>query len=252
MQKHLNSNHLIIKNLEKAYSDVYRGESLGNQELRTRIDHAVDRYEFLVWKVTKGDRVLDVGCGNGFVLYNLRYKFKELCGIELSEGRAEITKRTLEGLNHDIRIGAFEIGTEWPDDYFDCIITADTIEHVIDVRGFLKECFRILKPEGSIIIATPNVAKLRNRIRLLIGRFPSTAAPNEGIDTRNNEQLLDGGHVHYFTFRMLKLLLEESGFIGFRKFGIGRFKIIHAIWPTLLSGSVAITAIKQNISGNHL
>ena len=56
---------------------------------------------------------------------------------------------------------------------------------------------------------------------MLFGRFPGTAFGNEGLDTRKGESLIDAGHIHYVTFRALKLLAKEAGFKQELKVGIG-------------------------------
>ena len=75
----------------------------------------------------------------------------------------------------------------------------------------------------------------------MIGRFPSTSQPNEGI---GNDILFDGGHLHYFTYRSLRIVLEKAGFQMIKKIGYGTFGKIHNIYPTLLSGGVQWVAQK--------
>jgi hypothetical protein len=55
------------------------------------------------------------------------------------------------------------------------------------------------------------VAKYTRRVKLLFGRFPSTASRNEGLITYEGQpvDLHDEGHLHYFTHRSLRLLLTQ-------------------------------------------
>ena len=156
----------------------------------------------------------------------------------------ENARKALKGFNHEILIAEFDQGLKYQDNFFDCILCADVIEHMIDVRSAFREFFRLLKIDGKLILSTPNIAKAKNRLTLLLGRFPSTSANNEGFGTRENESLLDGGHFHYFTFRLLNLLAKESGFNKIKNYGFGRFGKLHNFYPRLLSGASAIVCTK--------
>lgn len=91
------------------------------------------------------------------------------------------------------------------------------------------------------MINTPNIAFIKKRVLLLLGRFPSTSQPNEGI---GSDVLFDGGHFHYFTYRSLCIVLEKAGFIPVRRVGYGRFGRIHHAWPTVTSGGVQWVMLK--------
>ena len=125
----------------------------------------------------------------------------------------------------------------------DRIISADTIEHIPDVYVAVAEMFRVLKPGGYLVINTPNIAFIKKRLLLLLGRFPSTSQANEGI---GSDILFDGGHLHYFTFRSLRILLEKAGFEMTKKIGYGKLGKIHDIYPSLLSGGVQWVARKPD------
>jgi len=55
---------------------------------------------------------------------------------------------------------------------FNCVLAGEIIEHIIDTDSFLDEINRILMDNEILIITTPNLANLENRIRLVIGRYP--------------------------------------------------------------------------------
>ena len=74
---------------------------------------------------------------------------------------------------------------------------------------------RWLRPGGFAFVDTPNVAKWTRRAKLLFGRFPSTASREEGLRTYDGRpvDLLDEGHLHYFTFSSLtRMLTQRCGF----------------------------------------
>ena len=80
-------------------------------------------------------------------------------------------------------------------------------------------------PNGRILKENhlgKDIAKYDSRFKLLRGKFPSTASKNEGLTTYYNQpvDLYDEGHLHYFTFRSLSLLLtERCGFSKVEKLG---------------------------------
>ncbi len=74
---------------------------------------------------------------------------------------------------------------------------------------------------------------------LLLGRFPSTSQPNEGL---GSDVLFDGGHLRYFTFRSLSLPLERSGFLIVRRTGFGQLSRVLSHWPSLLNIGVQLEA----------
>lgn len=201
-----------------------------------------NRFEALVRWAGDGDRVLDVGCGDGRVLYNLADRFDELHGTELSGQRLAQARHTLAEFTHKLSAEDIESGLHYEDNYFDCVISADVIEHLLDVRAALRQMVRVLRPEGRLVLATPNVASLKRRAILLLGRFPATSGPREGLETEPSDGLIDGGHLHYFTYGMLEHLLEQVGCTSIRFYGIGSYGRLRHLRPTLLSGSCVIVA----------
>lgn len=233
----------MSSSIQAAYDDVYQGKKPGRQDLN--LDRwPRDRLEGCVKFSPPGGRVLDVGCGNGKLLYNLRHKFDELCGIEFSSARVGAAATALEGLKGDIRQGNIEGRLSWDDGYFDVIVLSDVIEHIINLWPAMEEISRLLKPDGHVVISTPNVAHLRARLSLLMGVFPSSK-PKEGFELRTEAELHDGGHVHYFTYTMLDRLFERYGFTKVERHGIGRLGRLHDLWPPLLSSACLVVASRR-------
>jgi SAM-dependent methyltransferase len=200
-----------------------------------------NRYEAIVAAGGRGQVLLDVGCGDGFLLYQFRTAFKELVGLEFSSARLQQAEKNLSGLPFRAVPGSSECMSEVRSESVDQIISADTIEHIPDVYAAASEMFRVLKPGGRLVINTPNVAFAKKRLLLLAGRFPSTSQPNEGL---GSDILFDGGHLHYFTFRSLSQLLVRTGFSVERCMGYGRLGKFHDIYPPLLSVGVQLIATR--------
>lgn len=200
-----------------------------------------NRTEAIIAMGGRGDTILDIGCGNGYLLYQFRNSYEKLVGLEYSPQRLSQAKINLAEFNFVPLNGSAENMNQIESNSMDRVISADTIEHIPDVYLAAKEMYRVLKPGGLLVINTPNIAFIKKRLLLCLGRFPSTSQPNEGI---GSEILFDGGHLHYFTFRSLRLVLEKAGFSMTKKIGYGKFGYINNIYPALLSGGVQWVAKK--------
>lgn len=108
----------------------------------------------------KRGRLLDVGCGNGEYLDRMRQLGWEVVGVE-PDGSAACIARERLGL--EVFAGSLE-GAKFPDECFDAITMNHVIEHAGDPIGLLRECRRILKPGGKLMVITPNIQSLGRRI----------------------------------------------------------------------------------------
>ncbi|MEK6801198.1 MAG: class I SAM-dependent methyltransferase [Nitrospirota bacterium] len=229
--------------MEQKYDKFYNS-SLGKEDFKDiRLDTwPKDRVQAILAVGGVGETILDIGCGSGHLLYQFRHRFKKLVGLEYSQHRLEQAGVNLQDFCFIPIHGTAENLSAVESDSVDRIVSADTIEHIPDVYEAMGEMYRVLKPGGVMVMNTPNIAFIKKRVLLMIGRFPSTSQTNEGL---GSDILFDGGHLHYFTFRSLRLLLERFGFKMVSKMGYGRFGAVHNFWPSLLSGGVQWVAIKN-------
>ena len=101
-------------------------------------------------------RVLDLGCGSGrHTVYLARNGFK-VYGIDIAKEGIKITKEWLkkETLQAIFRIGSIYEKLPYKDDFFDAVISTNTIHHarIKDIRRAIREIERILKPKSLIFI----------------------------------------------------------------------------------------------------
>lgn len=104
-------------------------------------------------------KVLDVGCGTGDLLEELRQKGCEAYGIEFNPNSVDVCVK--KGL--DVRCGNF-IDTDLQDGFFDAVIFWHVLEHLPSPRKALEKALRILKPEGKLFIYSPNAKSYVARI----------------------------------------------------------------------------------------
>jgi SAM-dependent methyltransferase len=101
---------------------------------------------------TPSDVILDLGCGNGSILRNLKGRgYQNLHGVEISD----FAIRRLRNEGIEMHFGVLP-SIPLPDSTFDVVIASQVLEHLIRRRRFLKEIRRILKPAGRAFIFVPD------------------------------------------------------------------------------------------------
>ena len=95
----------------------------------------------------KDKTILDIGCGNGDLVKYIADKYEpcHIVGIEPALDEWD-TKASKEG-NWEIRYGDAN-GLEYPDGYFDIVVSFSTFEHINNIDNALHEIKRVLKPYG--------------------------------------------------------------------------------------------------------
>ncbi len=111
--------------------------------------------DFANWlvDVPAGGRVLDVGCGDGRFLEYIRERRPDLVlvGVERSTIRAERT--WAKGFK--VYVGDATT-MRLPASTYDLVLLIEVIEHVTHPTALLAECARVLRPDGRMILSTPN------------------------------------------------------------------------------------------------
>ncbi len=103
-------------------------------------------------------RLLDVGTGFGFFLVEMKKRGWEAAGIEISQKAMDYARDTL-GLT--LLPGPLE-KADFPDNDFDAVTGFYIIEHLPHPLAFLRECFRILKPGGLLLLRYPHTTPIKN------------------------------------------------------------------------------------------
>jgi len=90
------------------------------------------------------------------------------------------------------------------------VIMSEVIEHLVDTDSAVEEVHRILKPGGSLLLSTPNLAAWYNRGLLAVGIQPVFSEVSlRSVFGRPGSQV--AGHLHMFTRRALVELLAAYG-----------------------------------------
>jgi 2-polyprenyl-3-methyl-5-hydroxy-6-metoxy-1,4-benzoquinol methylase len=137
----------------------------------------------------QGRPLLDVGCYTGvFVEIAARHGW-EAWGVEPSRWAVE------QGLAQGLRVVQGTLDTaDLPEAYFDVVTLWDVIEHLTDPYGALRQVYRLLKPDGWVVVHTIDIDSLF--ARLMGARWP----------------WLMEMHIYYFSRRTLRAMLTQCGF----------------------------------------
>ncbi len=115
----------------------------------------VGRYRFATERLRAGMRVLDAACGTAYGTELLLGRGCVAIGGDIDTAQLTAAKRARSG---DDYVSFDVLDTPFPDASFDAIVSFETIEHVVDGQRFLDEMHRILRPGGTLICSTPNIA----------------------------------------------------------------------------------------------
>lgn len=100
------------------------------------------------------DSILDIGCNQGyFERYYLIGKVKKVRAIDIDPQAIEYAQ-TKDGKEYYVCCNSASL--PFPDREFDKVLCLDTIEHVDDEKKTISEIRRVLKPNGLLVISTPN------------------------------------------------------------------------------------------------
>jgi 2-polyprenyl-3-methyl-5-hydroxy-6-metoxy-1,4-benzoquinol methylase len=166
-----------------------------------------ERRDFLLGHVRPGQDVLDLGCGDGAFAALIAGAGAWVTAADVS---AEALRRASARAPQASIVRLVE-GAELPiaDDAFDLVWLGETLEHVVDVVGLLAEVRRVLRWGGTLLVTTPNQARLTVALEALRG------GPLERrLDPRAD-------HLRFFTARSLRELLQDAGFKEVRVRGVG-------------------------------
>lgn len=140
--------------------------------------------------IKKGTKLLDIGCGSGQFIYEMKNLGLEVYGVEPGDFNKEDSNK------YKLNIKNLElIKSKYPKEYFDLITINHVFEHLGNPNETIKEIRRILKRKGTLIIGIPNTNSISKRI---FGK---------------NWLALDiPRHLFNYSDKNIKFLLERNGF----------------------------------------
>ena len=184
-----------LDELDRIYEELYAEEQIIDKLTTQESGFAVlDKYvNYLLKNIIKAnDKILDYGCGTGYLTRQMRSRGISAYGLERSsDARKYALKIGIELYSNLVNVGNKE---------YDCITLIEVIEHLLDPLEILKEINSKLTENGKIFITTPNVNGLRARI--------------ERAHWREIEKKF---HVVMFTEKSLRAYLKSAGFVNVKR-----------------------------------
>jgi SAM-dependent methyltransferase len=156
------------------------------------------RRAFLLAHVRAGERVLDLGAGDGAFAAELRAAGCDVVAVDVAEEALRRARARVPGL-HALPV---EEGAPLPlaEDAFDAVWAGEVLEHVADVVGLLAEVRRVLRWGGRLLVTTPYHGRIATALVAL-----RPGGLEDHFDPRAD-------HLRFFTARSLRGVLEDAGF----------------------------------------
>lgn len=199
--------------------------------------------------------ILDVGCGAGDNAKFLKHLNKHVTGITISEDEAALAKAICD----EVIVADIENDTFFFERQFDTIILSHTCEHLVHPKAAVNKLSGYLNTNGLIIIAIPNTAFYKYRLKLFKGDW-----------TMNDSGPFDSTHLHFYNYpsadsvfdhRQLQIVKKIPGQLAiplwpFRKFLPAICKkldiIIGRRFPNLFAQQTVLVLGTRRPAGNEL
>jgi 2-polyprenyl-3-methyl-5-hydroxy-6-metoxy-1,4-benzoquinol methylase len=171
-------------------------------------------------KLPRASIVADAGCGNGSMLAELRSYGFELHGLEVSESGLRFARKAFAGIDFSYADLTADLTSHALAGRCDVVISTEVVEHLFLPRIFARNCFRLLKSGGRLILSTPYHGYLKNLALALTGKLET-----------HFTALWDYGHIKFWSRDTLSTLLAEAGFQVTGFYGVGR---IPFLWKSMI------------------
>jgi len=195
------------------YGPADRAEFLGYKDYLADRDHIERKFDEVLDHIQlhlpERGRLLDVGCGPGFLLSTARGRGWQAQGVELNEWAARFAR---DELGLDVHLGALE-DAGLGNGELDVVTMMDLIEHVCEPGAIVEEAARVLRPGGVLAVLTPDAGSPVSR---LLGRhWPEALRVPE--------------HVVLFSVRGMTALLDRHGFDALGWHSVGKTSTVRSL-----------------------
>ncbi len=165
------------------------------------LQHPHDKVLEIFTELGLRGRVLDAGAGPGVISSKLK-------GMGIDVYAADINPGLFSAEGIDCIKVDLDYNMPYEDGFFDCILSSNLIEHLEDQYSFIRECYRVLRESGKLVITTPNMLNLKARMaNLLVGFNLFSGRPQNEVDP------FEGGeHINMVNYYELRVNLHRNGF----------------------------------------
>jgi SAM-dependent methyltransferase len=149
--------------------------------------------------------VADIACGQGHLIDRISDLFQMVIGVDMIDAPSHDGYHVRADLNSGIPMSS---------DVFDLVVSSETIEHLPNPQQFIHELTRITKPDGVIILTTPNVVS-----PLLVPRILRHGSFPRFPELRPEQVRQQSGHISPITPQILASHLAVTDWEIYNRFG---------------------------------
>jgi ubiquinone/menaquinone biosynthesis C-methylase UbiE len=171
------------------------------------------RRAFLLAHVTPGDRVLDLGAGDGAFAAVLAEAGCTVVAVDVAQEALRRARARVPGL--DARLAPEDGPLPLDEDAVDVVWAGEVLEHVADVTGLLAEVRRVLRWGGRLVLTTPYHGRVAVAALALSGRLDAHLDPR-------------ADHLRFFTAATLRGVLADAGFAEIDLHAVGGAPLLRA------------------------
>ncbi len=143
--------------------------------------------------IAKGGTIVDVGCGQGNLLTYVKNICDRYIGVDVVRYEGFPSDREFRCVNLDS--GKVDL----PDSCAEIVCSVETIEHLENPRAFVRELSRLVKPNGIVVITTPNQLSLLSKLTLILKNQFNAFQEAPGLYPAHITALLEIDLIRIFT-----------------------------------------------------
>jgi 2-polyprenyl-3-methyl-5-hydroxy-6-metoxy-1,4-benzoquinol methylase len=168
----------------------------------------------------KSLKVLDLGCGNGYVASRIAEQGHSVTGVDVSYDGIEIARASFPGISYQLCSLYDDDLLDKIGEQVDCVISLEVVEHLFYPKKLFEQSRKVLVNGGSVIVSTPYHGYLKNLALSLTNGWDR----HFGVDW-------DGGHIKFFSKTTLARMASSAGFVNIKFFPVGRFV---GLWKAMI------------------
>ncbi len=174
--------------------------------------------------VGSGERVLDIGCGNGYIAGLFAERGCTVVGVDPSDSGIEAARAAHPQGRFEIDVATPDLCERLGEAPFDLVVSAEVAEHVYDADQWAAACFNALRPGGTLVLTTPYHGYLKNVAIAVTDRWD-----------KHHTSLEAGNHIKFWSRRTMSALLSRNGFEVRAFLGAGRLPYL---WKSMVMSAI--------------